>query len=162
MRFSRLTLPAIIRAAAFLAAAGLGCSSPRPYIVLRLESSSTPIANIAQITVVVWQGTIAMETLTYRAGDLTVLNSDASVDGNGDGNMGTLSVSFSGNQAGDINFLVTALDPRGCAIGSGAALVNIIKGATNEGIVFLRPEEKCTTDAGAPYLPPGSSFPGCD
>ena len=76
--------------------------------------------------------------------------------------MGTLSVSFSGNRTGDIKFVVTALDIRGCAIGVGAALISIIKGATNEGIVFLAPEESCTGDAGAPDLPPGSSFPGCD
>ncbi len=153
MRFSRLPLPAIL-----LAAAVLGCSSPQSYIVLLLESSSTPIANVAQITVVVSQGTTEMETLTYRAGDLAsaINNSDANA------NMGTLSVSFSGNRTGDIKFLVTALDIHGCAIGVGAALINIIKGATNEGIVFLAPEESCTGDAGAPDLPPGSSFPGCE
>ena len=98
--------------------------------MLLLESSSTPIANIAQITVVVSQGTAEMETLTYQAGDLAVGNNS---DANLDVDMGTLSVSFSGNRAGDINFLVTALDAHGCAIGSGAALISIIKGATNEG-----------------------------
>jgi hypothetical protein len=160
MRFNRLWSPALIVAVAgSLAAAGLGCSSPRSYIVLLLESSSTPIANIAQITVVVSQGTTEMETLTYQAGDLAVGNSsDATVDVD----MGTLSVSFSGNRAGDINFQVTALDAHGCAIGSGSALISIIRGATNEGTVFLKPEEICPGDAGAPDLPPDSSFPGCD
>ena len=152
MRFSRLPWPAIL-----LAATALGCSSPQSYIVLLLESSSstTPIANVAQITVAVSQGTTEMETLTYPAGNVAI-NSDANA------NMGTLSVSFSGNQTGDIKFLVTALDARGCAIGVGAALISIIKGATNEGIVFLMPEESCTGDAGAPDLPPGTPFPGCD
>ncbi len=160
MRSSRLWVPAIIlTAAGFLATAGLGCSSPQSYIVLLLESSSTPIADIAQITVVVSQGTTEMRTLTYPASNLAVVNkSDANVDLE----MGTLSVSFSGNQVGDVKFVVTALDTRGCAIGSGAALISIIKGATNEGIVFLAPEEKCTGDGGAPDLPPDSSFPGCD
>jgi hypothetical protein len=130
--------------------------------VLLLESSSTPIVNVSQITVVVSQGTTEMETLTYPAASLALVinNSDAGADPNVD--MGTLSVSFSGNQAGDIKFVVTALDARGCAIGKGGALINVIKGATNEGIVFLAPEESCTGDAGAPDLAPGSSFPGCD
>ena len=149
MRFSRVLWPAI------LLGATLGCSSPQSYIVLLLESSATPIANVAQITVVVSQGSTEMETLTYPAADLRI-GSDANAS------MGTLSVSFSGNQAGDIKFLVTALDARGCAIGVGAALISIIKGATNEGIVFLAPEESCTGDAGAADLPPDSSFPGCD
>jgi hypothetical protein len=159
MRSSRLSSWASLVAAGLVAAAGLGCSSPQSYIVLLLESSSTPIPNVAQITVVVSQGTTEMETLTYPAGNLAVINNkDASVNAD----MGTLSVSFSGNQTGDIRFLVTALDARGCAIGSGAAIISIIKGATNEGIVFLAPEQRCTGDAGAPDLPSGSSFPGCD
>ena len=154
MRSSLLWMLAIL-----LAAAGLACSSPQSYIVLLLESSSTPIADVAQITVAVSQGTTAMETLTYPASSLgLVIKGDANVGTD----VGTLSVSFSGNQAGDIRFVVTALDARGCAIGGGAALISIIKGATNEGIVFLMPEEKCTGDAGAPDLQPGSSFPGCE
>ncbi len=157
MRFRRLPWPvSLLVAAGLLAATGLGCSSPQSYIVLQLDSSSTPIVNVAQITVVVSQGTTEMETLTYQAGSLAVVISDANA------NMGTLSVSFSGNQAGDIKFLVTALDARGCAIGVGAALISIIKGATNEGTVFLMPEQLCTGDAGAPDLPPGTPFPGCD
>jgi hypothetical protein len=158
MRFSRLSLPAIVLAAAgCLASAGLGCSSPQSYIVLLLASSTTPIPNIAQITVVVSQGTTEMQTLTYPAGNLVVINnSDAGVG------EGTLSVSFSGNQTGDIRFMVTALDIRGCAIGSGAALISIIKGATNEGIVFLTPQDSCAGDGGAPDLPSGTPFPGCD
>jgi hypothetical protein len=160
MRFSRLWSPAtagFLAVAGFLAAAGLGCSNPQSYIVLLLASSATPIANIAQITVVVSQGAGEAQTLTYPANHLVVINnSDAGVA------EGTLSVSFSGNQTGDVKFMVTALDIRGCAVGSGAALISIIKGATNEGIVFLAPEESCTGDAGAPDLPPGTPFPGCD
>ena len=152
MRSSRLGGAAIL-----LGLAALGCSSPQSYIVLLLASSTTPIPNIAQITVAVSQGTTEMQTLTYPAGNLAVIN-------NGDAGVGegTLSVSFSGNQTGDITFLVTALDIRGCAIGSGTALINIIKGATNEGIVFLRPEELCAGDAGAPDRPSDAAFPGCD
>jgi hypothetical protein len=154
MRFSRLWWPAILLG---LGAGGLGCSSPQSYIVLVLQSSApSPIANIAQISVVVSQGTTEMQTLIYPAANLAVVNGDANA------NMGTLSVGFSGNQAGDIKFTVTALDGRGCAIGSGGSLINIIKGATNEGIVFLAPERLCAGDAGAPDVPPGTPFPGCD
>jgi hypothetical protein len=151
MRFSRLWWPAM------LLGATLGCSSPQSYIVLLLQSSSSTIANVAQISVVVSQGTTEMQTLTYPAANLTIVG-DASTDAS----MGTLSVSFSGNQAGDIKFEVTALDARGCAIGDGAALISIIKGATNEATVFLMPERLCSGDAGAPDLPPDAAFPGCD
>ncbi len=123
MRFNRLLWPAVM-----LAAAGLGCSSPQSYIVLLLASSATPIANIAQLTVVVSQGTTEMQTLTYPADHLVVVNdSDAGVG------EGTLSVSFSGTQTGDIKFEVTALDIRGCAIGNGRALISIIKGGDQRG-----------------------------
>jgi hypothetical protein len=155
MRFSRRWWPAI------LLGATLGCSSPQSYIVLLLQSASSatppmPIANVAQISVVVSQGTTEMQTLIYPAANLAIVSDASAAD------MGTLSVSFSGNQAGDIKFVVTALDARGCAIGNGTSLINIIKGATNEGTVFLTPEELCTGDAGAPDVPPGTPFPGCD
>jgi hypothetical protein len=136
--------------------AGLaGCSSPQSFVVLVLESSAQPIVSVDHFTVVVTLGTAETQTLTYPAGDLSLI-ADANV------NQGTLSVSFSGNQSGDATFAITAYDPRGCAIGTGTALVTIRKGATNESIVPLAPETRCTGDAGAPDLAPGSSFPGCD
>ena len=145
MRCSRRLLPAAARflaVAAFLAAAGLGCSTPQSYIVLLLASSTTPIANIATISVVVSQGTTVMQTLTYPAGNLVVINnSDAGVA------EGTLSVSFSGNQSGDVKFMVTALDIRGCAIGSGAALISIIRGQPTRESSSWRPSR------GAPVTP---------
>ena len=155
MRFSRLCWPALLLGAL------LGCSSPQSYIVLLLQSASsatppTTIANVAQISVVVSQGTTEMQTLTYPAANLAIVGDASAAD------MGTLSVTFSGNQAGDITFEVTALDARGCAIGNGTGIINIIKGATNEGVVFLRPEELCSGDAGAPDVPPGTPLPGCD
>jgi hypothetical protein len=151
MRFSRPSWPAIL-----LLAGALGCSNPQSYIVLLLESSTmAPIANVAQITLVVSQGTTEIQTLTYPAANLTIVN-DAGAEA-----AGTLSVSFSGSQTGDILFAVTTLDAHGCAIGSGRGFINIIKGATNEGIISVTPEESCTGDAGAPDLSPGSGFPGC-
>jgi hypothetical protein len=133
----------------------LGCSSPQSFIVLLLEST-TPIAGVARIGVVVSQGAAEMKTLTYPAGNLTIV-ADGSI------NMGTLSVGFAGDQTGDITFVVTAFDARGCAIGGGpGGTASIIKGATNELTIHLRAEVSCTGDASAPDLQPDSGFPGCD
>jgi hypothetical protein len=133
----------------------LGCSSPQSFIVLLLESS-TPIVGIDHISVVVSQGATEMKTLTYPAGNLTIV-ADGSI------NMGTLSVGFSGDQTGDVTFVVTVFDARGCAIGGGpGGTASIIKGSTNELTLDLNPEESCTGDAGAPDLQPDSGFPGCD
>jgi hypothetical protein len=133
----------------------VSCSSPQSFVVLVLESSAQPIVNVDHFTVVVTLGTAETQTLTYPAGNLSLV-ADADV------NQGTLSVSFSGNQAGDAAFGITAFDARGCEIGTANALVTIRKGALNEAIVPLAPETKCTGDAGAPDLGPGSTFPGCD
>jgi hypothetical protein len=147
MRFSRCW-PALVLFGA------LGCSSPQSFIVLLLEST-TPITGVAQIGVVVSQGTVEMKTLTYPAGNLTIV-ADGSI------NMGTLSVGFSGDQTGDVMFGVTAFDARGCAIGEAQGTASIIKGAFNELTLHLRAEVSCTGDAGAPDLQPDSGFPGCE
>ncbi|HEY4393809.1 MAG TPA: hypothetical protein VGP64_07085 [Polyangia bacterium] len=150
MRFDRLR-------AGLLAAvvAGAGCSSPQSFIVLVLESSNQTIQNIDHLTVLVTLGTAETQTLTYPAGNLSLTDAAA--------NEGTLSVSFSGNQTGDANFTITAVDGRGCEIGTGMAKVTIRKGAGTEAIVPLAPEMKCTgVDGGAPDLGPGTTFHGCD
>jgi hypothetical protein len=152
MRSSR----ALLLAAAV--AGALGCSNPESFIVLALESTSTPITGVEEITVVVTQGTAQMKTLTYPASSLTFV-SDANF---GPNIMGTLSIGFSGGQSGDVHFDITAYDARGCAIGTGGVIVTIRRGASVETVVQLRPEESCTGDAGAPDLAPGATFPGCD
>lgn len=140
-----------------LASTLLGCSNPQSFIVLVVESATaTPIANVAELRVVVSKGTTEMKTLTYGAGDLT-FPSDA------DTNSGTLSVSFSGGETGDIRFDVTALDAQGCDIGEGTQTVTIKKGAVNEGIVPLGPGKGCTTDGGnRADAGDGGAFSGCD
>ncbi|HEX3902378.1 MAG TPA: hypothetical protein VH853_05970 [Polyangia bacterium] len=150
--------PSALLASALLAGV-LACSSPESFIVLALESSapSSPIVGVAQITVVVSQGTVEMKTLTYPAGNLSIVNNSDAGAG-----IGTLSIGFSGTETGDIKFQITALDARGCAIGTGAAIVTIRKGGINEANVPLNPGERCTGDASAPDLAPGSTFPGCD
>jgi hypothetical protein len=140
-----------------------GCSSPQSFVVLALQSASpTPLVDVAQLTVVVSRGTTEMKTLSYEASDLTIV-ADADTSG------GTLSVSFSGGETGDITFDVTALDPQGCAIGHGAAIVTIRKGAVNEGIVALTAEQACAADAADAAdaetdtaSGSGAEFPGCD
>jgi hypothetical protein len=135
---------------------GAGCSNPQSFVVLVLESSAQPIVDVDHFTIVVTLGTAETQTLTYPAGNLSLV-ADANI------NQGTLSVSFSGNQTGDANFAITASDAHGCEIGTGKALVTIRKGAINEAIVPLAPEMKCTgADGGAPDLAPGTTFPGCD
>jgi hypothetical protein len=143
--------------AGFLAAmiAGVGCSSPQSFVVLVLESSAQPIVNIDHFTILVTLGSAEMQTLTYPAGSLSLTDAAA--------NVGTLSVSFSGNQTGEATFVITAVDGHGCEIGTGTALVTIRKGSINEQIVPLGPEMKCVgVDGGAPDLGPGTTFPGCD
>jgi hypothetical protein len=140
--------------AALVAGGALGCSSPESFVVLVLESTSTPIVNVDQVIVTVSQGSVAMNTLTYPAASLS-FGADASAS------MGTLSVGFSGSQSGDVRFDVVALHGT-CTSGMGAEIVTIRRGATVEAAVQLAPERSCPADAGAPDLAPGSTFPGCD
>jgi hypothetical protein len=151
MRFSRAAGAGLLAALV----AGAGCTSPQSFVVLVLESSAQPIVGVDHFTIIVTLGSAETQTLTYPAGNLSLL-ADADV------NEGTLSVSFSGNQTGDASFAISAYGG-GCEIGTGNALVTIRKGSINETIVQLAPEMKCTTaDGGAPDLAPGSTFPGCD
>ena len=139
------------------AGAAPACSTPQQsFIVLVLESvNATPIVGVAQIDVVVSKGTAEVEKLSYAAGSLSIV-SDADV------NTGTLSVSFSGTQTGDITFQVNALDARGCLIGNGTAIITIRRGAIGEGIVPLTPQSGCAGDAGPPDAGAGVTFAGCD
>ncbi|HVV50447.1 MAG TPA: hypothetical protein VHO06_12350 [Polyangia bacterium] len=141
--------------AAALAVGGLGCGSPESFVVLALESfESPPITGVQQLTVVVSQGP-ETKTLTYPAASLSILP-DASAA------MGTLSIGFSGSQSGDVRFDVTAIGASGCAIGSGAVIVTIRRGATVGAVVPLTAETSCPGDAGVPDMGLGSTFPGCD
>jgi hypothetical protein len=144
-----------------LALSAAGCSSPQSFIVLVVESvNPTPIAHVAQLSVVVSKGTTEMKTLTFAANDLTILpaGSDA---GTG---QGTLSVGFSGGESGDVTFVVRALDAQGCDLGDGTTIVTLKIGASNEGIVELSPATACPTDGATPDTGTdgGSAFGGCD
>jgi hypothetical protein len=137
--------------------AALACSTPQQsFIILVLESvNATPITGVAQINLVVSKGTAEVQTLSYAAGDLSIV-ADADI------NTGTLSVSFSGTQTGDITFQVNAIDARGCSIGSGNATITIKRGAVSEGIVQLTPQSGCLGDAGTSDGSVGVTFGGCD
>lgn len=142
---------------AALAAAGMACSNPQSFVVLLLESStSAPITGVEQVQVVVSKTSGKTRTLTYAAQDLTIVP-DASVTG-----MGTLSVSFSGDETGDVTFEVTAVGPPSCLRGRGTAIITLKKGAAVEGAVLLVPGPGCTGDGGAPGDGGGQVFPGCD
>ncbi len=147
---------AAILAAFPVALSLLGCSSPQSFIVLVIESSTeAPLTGVARLTVVVSKGTTEMKTLTYGASDLTVV-ADA------DTSSGTLSVSFSGGETGDIKLDVTAFDAQGCDIGQGTVIVTIKKGAVNEGILALGTGPGCAPDGGGPDAQDGGAFGGCD
>lgn len=141
---------------AAVAAASLGCSSPQSFVILLLESSAAPITGVEQVQVVVSKTAGQSKTLTYPAGDLVILP-DAGVT-----TMGTLSVSFSGDETGDVTFNVTALGAQGCLRGTGTAFITIKKGATVESIVQLAPGPACNVDGGAADAASGKVFPGCD
>ncbi|MFL5304240.1 MAG: hypothetical protein ACJ8F1_03465 [Polyangia bacterium] len=137
-------------------AATLGCSSPQSFVILLLESQApSSITSVADIEVDVTKANQPLRVLNYAARDL-VIAPDASVA------MGTLSVSFSADQTGDVEFDVKARDAHGCQRGHGAAIITIKKGATVEGLVLLAPDEACATDGGADGAVPGGQFPGCD
>lgn len=141
---------------AAVAVAALGCSSPQSFVILLLESSTgVPITGVEQVQVVVSKTSGPTRTLTYPASALTI-PADASVTG-----MGTLSVSFSGDETGDVTFDVTAVGPPSCLRGTATAVVTLKKGATVEWIVPLTPGPACSSgDGGVPDG--GKAFPGCD
>lgn len=163
MRFNPRTSPGAAVLGLFLGLFLLGCSSSQSFIVLVVESKApTPITGVTQLKVVVSKGTTEMKTLTYGAGDLGGLG-DLTLVADADTSSGTLSVSFSGDETGDITFEVHALDAQGCEVGSGSTTVTIKKGAVTEGIVALDPGTGCTPDGGAPDGGDGGTpFGGCD
>jgi hypothetical protein len=152
MRSRAASFPGVLSAVAL--AAALGCSSPQSYVMLLLESSAAPITGVEQVQVIVSKAG-QTKPLTYSAHDLVIVP-DAGLNATG-----TLSVGFSGDETGDVQFDVTALAASGCAVGKGAAIVTIKKGATVEGTVLLAPVMTCPADGGAPDGGTGKTFPGC-
>lgn len=159
MRSERLARLGRIALLVLTAGWALACSTPQQsFIVLVLQSSSsTPITGIAQIEVVASKGTDGDQTLHYAANNLSI-GQDADVD------TGTLSVSFSGTETGDVTFQITALDGRGCPLAEGTAIVTIKRGAVNEAVVPLAmdSQSQCGADGSAPDAATGVTFAGCD
>ncbi len=140
-----------------LAGLAAGCSNPQSFVILLLQSATpASITGVEQVQVVVSKASGPMRTLTYPASDLTI-PTDASVAG-----MGTLSVSFSGDETGDVKFDVTAVGPPSCLRGSGTAIITLKKGATVEGLVLLVPGPTCTLADGGAGDGGDKVFPGCD
>ena len=146
----------IFAAAVVATAATLGCSSPQSFVILLLESQApSSISGISDVEVDVMKANEPLRVLHYGARDLAIAP-DASAA------MGTLSVSFSGDQTGDVEFDVKVRDVHGCQRGHGAAIITIKKGATVEGLVLLAPDPACPIDGGADAPVSGGGFPGCD
>ena len=133
-------------------AVATGCTTRDSFIVLSMQST-TPITNVADIQVKVSKGTTLMRSLTYPADGATIDSMEKN-----------LSVGFSSDETGNIDFQVDALDATGCIIGHGATAQEIKKG----GVAFaptvaMAPRMDCTpADGGVPDAPEGGVLPGCD
>jgi hypothetical protein len=139
-------------AAALLATAVSACSSSsRSFIVLTLKASGTTIPNVRSVVVKVSKGSTEMKTLTYPA--------DITIDGTG---ANTLSVNFSDDESGRIDFEVEAQDAGHCAIGRGTAHQDIVPKGVTSADVTLTPVTGCNPDGGADGAFDGGTFPGCD
>jgi hypothetical protein len=153
MRSERVTAAAFAGALALVA----GCSGPDSFIVVSMRSATTaaPITNIATIQVKVSKGPTLMRTLTYAAHGMTI---DQTLPDE------TLSVGFSSDETGKIDFEIDALNNVGCSIGHGTTTQEIKKGnVAFAPVVAMVPGLNCTNvDAGAPDVPEGGTLPGCD
>src|SRR3954470_7238332 len=134
-----------------------GCSGPDSFIVLSLRTTTaTPITNVTNIQVKVSKGTTLMRMLTYPtgAGTMTINQDDTR----------TLSVGFSSDETGNVDFEIDALNDLGCVIGHGTTAQEIKKGNTAFApVVSLAARMECNNvDAGAPDAPEGGTLPGCD
>jgi hypothetical protein len=153
MRSERVTAAAF---AGVLALVG-GCSGPESFVVVSMQSATTtaPIANITNIQVTVKKGTTLMRVLTYAAHGMTIDQTPPAE---------TLSVGFSSDETGNIDFNIDALNSLGCIIGHGTTAQEIKKGNTAFApVASLAAGLSCdNVDAGAPEVPEGGTLPGCD
>jgi hypothetical protein len=142
-------------AALALALAAGGCSdAPVSFIVLTLQSATvTPISGVQTIRVGVSKGTTQMRTLTYDGKGATIDQVTAN----------TLSVGFSSDERGTINFDVDVMNGAGCIIGHGMAEKAITPGGIANATVSLAAGTVCISDGGVPDGgPEGGVLPGCD
>jgi hypothetical protein len=153
MRFR--SMAASLPAGAVLAALTLGACSDAPvsFIVLSLRSSTvTPITGVETIKVSVTKGQTQMRTLSYDGQGATIDQV----------NTNTLSVGFSSNESGTIDFEVELLNATGCTIGRGTTSQAIAVGAVAAATVSLT-AVACPDDGGVPDGgPEGGVLPGCD
>jgi hypothetical protein len=150
---ARLVVVCVAFAATFVAS----CSSSKSFIVLQLQVdptvSTAQLTGVEAIQVEVTQGS-HMPTLTYP-----YPSGLAPIDAV---HYTTLSVNFSGDDTGNVTFVVRALDANNCFLAqSDPTVVPIKKDAVNYAVVSLKPGFVCPADAGgAPDG--GTTFPGCD
>src|SRR5262249_1770036 len=100
------------------------------------------------VSVEVMKGSTQMKSLTYHHG---AFNIDMATPI-------TLSVSFTGDQVGNVSFSVQAM-ASGCLVGTGVTVAAIQRGARADATVTLAavPGWPQTADGGSP-----DAFPGCD
>lgn len=152
MRSDRWLLPLTIVLGHALGA----CSAPKSFIVLELRAAGTtsPLLGVRNVIVDVTQGS-RMTSLTYPYLPGDAMPIDSTEDR-------TLSVSFSGDDSGTVNFTVRVVDAQGCNVGKSDTLViPIVKGSVNRAEVLLTRNTDCPgyTGAGADGA---ATFPGCD
>ena len=153
MRSDRLAATVV----AGLCFAATGCSEPKSYVMLSLQTSMpAPITNVINIQVVVTDMLTneARPPLTYDAGGAMI--DQVTVN--------TLSVGFGSNETGTFKFDVDALNNAGCSIGHGSVTRDIVKGNVAKATVYLVAGTTCSNvDGGAPDGGEGGVvLPGCD
>jgi hypothetical protein len=150
MRSERLVVTALAALAL-----GAGCSEPDSFIVLSLQSTTTPIDDVSQIEVHVTGAGSKMRTLTYAAHGMAINMTEKK----------TLSVEFSHGETGGVAFVVYLLNGMSCSIANGSTTAAITKGSVTEAAVsMVSTVADCShADGGAPDAPPtGTILPGCD
>ena len=148
MRFDRA--PNWSLAVAVLAALAAGCTSgPISYVVLTMQPSTpAPITGVTDVQVDVKKGLALMKSLTYHHDPFNIDMTKPT----------TLSVSFTGDQVGNVQFDVQVF-AAGCLVGNGGTAATIQRGARADTTVMI------SAVAGCPQVPDGGSpdaFPGCD
>jgi hypothetical protein len=159
-----------VSVAGLMLASAAGCSNHRSFIVVTLESSSVPIADVDSVQVTVsGAGAASPVTLTYPGKASTIGSGDAGTGGGADAATPgpiTLSVSFASGRGGTVTLNVEASDQAHCRIATGTTESFIDKGSINDAIVVLTPHAPlCNdTDGGTGGGDGGDvgPFPGCD
>ncbi|HXI58110.1 MAG TPA: hypothetical protein VNO55_18720 [Polyangia bacterium] len=157
--------------AGLIVASTAGCSNHQSFIVVTLESSGAPIADVDSVTVTVTGGgTDTPVTLTYPGKASTIGSEDAGAGADAGADAGiagpiTLSVSFASGRGGTVKLDVEASDQAHCRIATGTTESYVDKGSINDAKVVLTPHAPLCNDSDSGAGDGGDDvgpFPGCD